>query len=295
MSLAWSAEFALRTGLPRAARRRRLSWSIPQVANAEGDRSGSTSGTVQVGRGSGQVRLRQAGPHRPVRGVRTVRTRWGVIGTRGGPWLGPAGNGVAQGLGFVQADQSPRRERIEFLPRTPRRRPRHGSTGTYTHSRSSARSRCRCSTTTIGVLCRCKADAATLSASLQGNCRDEHPFALEQALARHDMLQGQIEACEARIDAELDQHALDAAVDEPPSARTARDKALRQAAAAPDARGRSDRDSDHRRRDGADVHRGDWRGSVALSVRPALLLVAGPVAGDTHQRKRWRGATLTSV
>ena len=75
---------------------------------------------------------------------------------------------------------------------------------------------------------RCKADAATLSASLQGNWRDEHLFALEQALARHDMLQGQIEACEARIDAELDEHALHAAVDEPPSARTARDKALRQ-------------------------------------------------------------------
>ena len=64
MSLAWSAEFALRTGHPRAARRRRLSWPIPQVATVEGDRSGSTSGTVQVGRGSGQVRLRQAGPHR---------------------------------------------------------------------------------------------------------------------------------------------------------------------------------------------------------------------------------------
>ena len=75
---------------------------------------------------------------------------------------------------------------------------------------------------------RCKADAATLSASLQGSWRDEHLFALEQALARHDMLQGQIEACEARIDAELDEHALHAAVDEPPSARTARDKALRQ-------------------------------------------------------------------
>ena len=75
---------------------------------------------------------------------------------------------------------------------------------------------------------RCKADEATLSASLQGNWRDEHLFALEQALARHDMLQGQIEACEARIDAELDEHALHAAVDEPPSARTARDKALRQ-------------------------------------------------------------------
>lgn len=51
---------------------------------------------------------------------------------------------------------------------------------------------------------RCKADEATIAASLQGNWRAEHLFALEQALGRHDMLQGQIEACEARIDAELD-------------------------------------------------------------------------------------------
>ena len=42
---------------------------------------------------------------------------------------------------------------------------------------------------------RCKADEATITASLRGNWRDEHLFALEQALARHDMLQGQIEAC----------------------------------------------------------------------------------------------------
>ena len=73
---------------------------------------------------------------------------------------------------------------------------------------------------------RCKADEATLSASLQGNWRDEHLFALGQALARHDMLQDQIEACEARIDAELDAQAPEA-VDEPPSARSAREQALR--------------------------------------------------------------------
>ena len=73
---------------------------------------------------------------------------------------------------------------------------------------------------------RCKADEATLSASLQGNWRDEHLFALGQALARHDMLQDQIEACEARIDAELDAQAPEA-VDKPPSARSAREQALR--------------------------------------------------------------------
>ena len=74
---------------------------------------------------------------------------------------------------------------------------------------------------------RCKADEATLSASLQGNWRDEHLFALGQALARHDMLQDQIEACEARIDAELDAQVPEA-VDESPSARSAREQALRR-------------------------------------------------------------------
>ena len=75
---------------------------------------------------------------------------------------------------------------------------------------------------------RCRADEETLSASLQGNWRDEHLFALEQALARHDMLQGQIQACEARIDAELDELARDGAVDGSLPARTVRERALRR-------------------------------------------------------------------
>ena len=71
---------------------------------------------------------------------------------------------------------------------------------------------------------RCKADEATIAASLRGNWRDEHLFALAQALMRHDMLQGQIEACEARIDAELERHA---GGDAPPMARS-RERALRE-------------------------------------------------------------------
>ena len=51
---------------------------------------------------------------------------------------------------------------------------------------------------------RCKSDEAAIAASLRGNWRDEHLFALEQALARYDMLQGQIDACARRVDAELD-------------------------------------------------------------------------------------------
>ena len=75
---------------------------------------------------------------------------------------------------------------------------------------------------------RCRADEETLSASLQGNWRDEHLFALEQALARHDMLQDQIQVCEARIDAELDELARDGAVDGSLPARTVRERALRR-------------------------------------------------------------------
>ena len=69
---------------------------------------------------------------------------------------------------------------------------------------------------------RCKADAATIAASLRGNWRGEHLFALEQALARYDMLQGQIEACEARIDAELGARA------QAETSPTARERALRE-------------------------------------------------------------------
>ena len=71
---------------------------------------------------------------------------------------------------------------------------------------------------------RCKADAATIAESLRGNWRDEHLFALAQALARHDMPQRQIDECEARIDAELDRHARAAA---PPTSRS-RERALRE-------------------------------------------------------------------
>ena len=76
---------------------------------------------------------------------------------------------------------------------------------------------------------RRKADEATIAASLRGNWRDEHLFALEQALTRHDMLQGQIEACEARIDAELDGQARNGAAHQPsPTARSARERLLRE-------------------------------------------------------------------
>lgn len=46
---------------------------------------------------------------------------------------------------------------------------------------------------------RVRADEAAIAASLRGNWRGEHLFALEQALERHDLLTRQIERADARI------------------------------------------------------------------------------------------------
>ncbi len=49
-----------------------------------------------------------------------------------------------------------------------------------------------------------KADADTISASLQGTWREEHLFALAQAMQRYDFLDAQFEDCEARVMAEIE-------------------------------------------------------------------------------------------
>ena len=144
---------------------------------------------------------------------------------------------------------------------------------------------------------RCKADEATLAASLEGNWRDEHLFALEQALARYDMLREQIEACERCIDAELDALPGDG-TDEPPGGgrrRRGAGPAPRPAlasAAAGGLGGGLDRHSDHWGGDGPYGGGGVGRGSVALSFGGALLLVAGPGAGNPHQRRQATGRTV---
>ena len=51
---------------------------------------------------------------------------------------------------------------------------------------------------------RIKASAGTIAASLEGTWREEHLFALEQAMQRYDFLDRQIEDCEARIAAQID-------------------------------------------------------------------------------------------
>ena len=51
---------------------------------------------------------------------------------------------------------------------------------------------------------RVKANADTIAASLEGTWREEHLFALEQAMLRYDFFEQQIEDCEARIAAQID-------------------------------------------------------------------------------------------
>ena len=56
---------------------------------------------------------------------------------------------------------------------------------------------------------RVKADEATIARSLKGTWREEHLFALAQALGRYDFLGAQIEQCEARMDRTLTSLASD--------------------------------------------------------------------------------------
>jgi transposase len=50
---------------------------------------------------------------------------------------------------------------------------------------------------------RCKRDAATIALALEGNWREEHLFALQQALELYDDYQRKIAACDERIEAVL--------------------------------------------------------------------------------------------
>jgi len=69
---------------------------------------------------------------------------------------------------------------------------------------------------------RVKADEATVAKSLSGNWRDEHVFALEQALATYDFLGGQIEACDGTIAEALEAVAQTPEVVAPPPAKVLR-------------------------------------------------------------------------
>ena len=64
---------------------------------------------------------------------------------------------------------------------------------------------------------RIKPRADTLAAGLQGTWRDERLFTLEQAMQRYDFLELQIEDCEARIVAEIEEFTP---TDDPPDGST---------------------------------------------------------------------------
>src|SRR4051794_34920527 len=60
---------------------------------------------------------------------------------------------------------------------------------------------------------RCHASAETIRQALVGNYREEHVFALTQALELYDLYQAKVEACDARVEAVLER--LRAAVPPP--------------------------------------------------------------------------------
>ena len=51
--------------------------------------------------------------------------------------------------------------------------------------------------------CRCKHDEASIAQVLYGNLREEHLFALQQALERYEFQHRQIAACDGRIATQL--------------------------------------------------------------------------------------------
>ena len=50
---------------------------------------------------------------------------------------------------------------------------------------------------------RCRKDQATIAKALQGNWREEHLFALRQAVEFYDVFQQKIEACDRQLEAKL--------------------------------------------------------------------------------------------
>ena len=65
---------------------------------------------------------------------------------------------------------------------------------------------------------RCKHDQATIAKALEGPCRAEHLFALQQALEQYEFLQQQLQACETQIEACLLTFVTHVEVDSPPPA-----------------------------------------------------------------------------
>ena len=128
---------------------------------------------------------------------------------------------------------------------------------------------------------RIKASADRIAASLEGTWREEHLFALDQAMQRYDFLNRQIEDCEARIAEQIDELTPSNAPRGRPHDRQGVDRG-------PDQHDghRSDRDPDHRSRNRSDNRFRDRPGLLRLPFRPALLFLVGGGAGHQDQRRQ---------
>ena len=151
-----------------------------------------------------------------------------------------------------------------------------------------------------------KADADTIAASLQGTWREEHLFALEQAMQRYDFLTQQIDDCEVRVMAEIER--LTTAGRSPGRRRTGpcprhdlrnrveplrerRNQRHRQGGhpapcVAQDDGRRPHRDPHRRSRYRTGDRLGDRPRLLRLPLRSALLLLACARAGNQDQRRQ---------
>ena len=135
---------------------------------------------------------------------------------------------------------------------------------------------------------RIKSSSSTLAASLEGTWREEHLFALKQALERYDFFDAQVSACEAAILAALkalsppeDPEDGDTGASAPPQGKP--EKANRTL------------HTSLRRMMGVDliptigpetalVIARDWSHPVGVSDHAAFLFLARFGAGHAHQR-----------
>ena len=151
-----------------------------------------------------------------------------------------------------------------------------------------------------------KADADTIAASLQGTWREEHLFALEQAMQRYDFLTRQIDDCEVRVMAEIERltppdDPPDGGAPDPAPGTISETASSRSANAATNDTGREGiqpldvaqddgrrphRDPHHRSRYRTGDRLGDRPGLLRLPLRSALLLLACARAGNQDQRRQ---------
>jgi transposase len=77
---------------------------------------------------------------------------------------------------------------------------------------------------------RCKHDQATIAKALEGHWREEHLFALQQALEQYECIQQQLQACEQQIEACLQTFVTHVEVEPPQTAPTHKRRARQRQA-----------------------------------------------------------------